>query len=47
MMLGDAARAGLVMFSHNLVEHVCAAPKLKTESGGTWSICVSNGKDAM
>lgn len=30
VMLGAAARAGLVMFSHNLVEHVRAARKLKT-----------------
>lgn len=44
-MLGAAARAGLVMFSHNLVEHVRAARKLKT-SGGMWSMCASNGKDA-
>lgn len=47
MMLGAAARIGLVMFSHDLVEHVCAAHKLETESGGRWSTCVSNGKDAM
>lgn len=39
MMLGAAARAGLVVFSHKSVEHVCAACKIKAEVGGTWSVC--------
>lgn len=33
MMHSAAARAGHVVFSHNLVEHVCAAHKLKAASG--------------
>lgn len=46
MIFSAAVRAGLV-FSHNLVEHVCAAHKLKKkEMGGTRSMCVSSGKHA-
>lgn len=46
-MLGAVVRAGLIMLSHDLVEHIYAAHKLETESGGSWSTCVSNGKDAV
>jgi len=47
MMLSAATRAGLIMFSHNVVEHVCSASQLQAEVGGMWSMCVSNGRDVM